>query len=34
MEQKWQEQMDRLERRRKKIAEAGGEDRIAKQHSA
>ncbi len=34
MEQKWQEQMDRLERRRKKIAEAGGEDRIARQHSA
>ena len=34
MEQKWQEQMDRLGRRRSTIAAAGGEDRIAKQHSA
>ena len=34
MEQKWQEDIDRLTRRREKIAAAGGLDRIAKQHGA
>ena len=32
MEQKWQDGMDRLTRRRETIAAAGGLDRIAKQH--
>lgn len=34
MEQKWQNSIDRLNRRREIVAEAGGLDRIAKQHSS
>ena len=33
MDQKWQDSIDRLNRKRNKVAEAGGLDRIAKQHS-
>ena len=34
MDQRWQSSIDRLNRRRSKVAEAGGLDRIAKQHSS
>lgn len=34
MDQKWQDSIDRLNRKRNKVAEAGGLDRIAKQHSS
>lgn len=34
MDQKWQDSIDRLNRKRTNVAEAGGMDRIAKQHSS
>ena len=34
MDQKWQESIERLNKRREAVAQAGGEERIAKQHAS
>lgn len=34
MDQRWQNSIDRLNRKRNTVAEAGGLDRIAKQHAS